>query len=663
MTRRFMTRMRLAAITLLVVPALAFAANGATASGRADSGPQARTPTDPASVSSAQQAGAGPVDIKDLLGTVRLAGAAWSPDGKQIVYTGNASGRFNVWLMHADGSGAHQLAQSDDAQFGPIWVKDGSGIIFEQDHGGNEMYDLYFVAASGGAPENLTNTAQTNETDPHFSPDGKLIAFQTKEKKEPSTNLAIMEWSTRKVRQLTHEQNPKLSWRMVAWSPDQRFLYADRGDLHEDSSIYQVNVDTGESVELTPHQGRVLNSASDISPDGKTLLIGSNEKGGFDNVALLDIASRKKTWITDTQWEASPGSFSPSGDRLTYSLNADGRTSIQFVDAKTLKPISTNIPEGLNFEVGDPSPFSSAGNFLFSHQDSTHAPNLYVLTGSGAAPQQITHVESASLRAAVLPQSQIVHYRSFDGKIISAFLSMPFNLKRDGTNPLIVLPHGGPTGQTVDSFSPRIIALVSRGYIVIAPNVRGSTGYGAEFERANYQDLGGGDLQDEVYAVKFMKETGYVDTKKIGITGGSYGGFMTLMAIGKAPNVWAAAVEEYGIIDWYTMLKHSDPYLQEYEKSLLGDPEKDRDKYEAASPIKYLRNERAPLLVLQGENDIRVPREEAAQVVDILKKEGRTVDVVYYPQEGHGFIKREDQIDEITRMIDWFDKYLKAPAA
>jgi dipeptidyl aminopeptidase/acylaminoacyl peptidase len=673
-----MTRMRLAAITLLVVPTLAFAANGRAASspgasgpgasgpgasGRADSGPQARTPTDPASVGSAQQAGAGPVDIKDLLGTVRLAGAAWSPDGKQIVYTGNASGRFNVWLMHADGSGAHQLVQSDDAQFGPIWVKDGSGIIFEQDQGGNEMYDLYFVAASGGAPENLTNSAQTNETNPHFSPDGKLIAFQTKEKKEPSTNLAIMEWSTRKVRQLTHEQNPKLGWRMVAWSPDQRFLYADRGDLHEDSSVYQVNVETGESVELTPHQGRVLISASDISPDGKTLLIGSNEKGGFDNVALLDIASRKKTWITDTQWEASPGSFSPGGDRLTYSLNADGRTSIQFVDAKTLKPVSTNIPEGLNFEVGDPSPFSSTGNFLFSHQDSTHAPNLYVLAGNGAAPEQITHVESASLRTAVLPQSQIVHYRSFDGKIISAFLSMPFNLKRDGTNPLIVLPHGGPTGQTVDSFSPRIIALVSRGYIVVAPNVRGSTGYGADFERANYQDLGGGDLQDEVYAVKFMKETGYVDTKKIGITGGSYGGFMTLMAIGKAPDVWAAAVEEYGIIDWYTMLKHSDPYLQEYEKSLLGDPEKDRDKYEAASPIKYLHNERAPLLVLQGENDIRVPREEAAQVVEILKKDGRTVDVVYYPQEGHGFIKREDQIDEITRMIDWFDKYLKAPAA
>jgi dipeptidyl aminopeptidase/acylaminoacyl peptidase len=638
-----------AAVVLLSVCSPAFA-----------SGPQSRASTDPATVVSAQQSGASPVDIKDLLNTVRLGGAAWSPDGRQIVYGSNASGRINLWLMNADGSGSHQLTRSDDAQSGEIWAKDGSRIVYQQDRGGDEIYDLYFVAASGAEPQNLTNTGQTSETGPQFSLDGKWIAFQTREKQAPYTNLALMDWSTHKIRQLTHEQDPKKrSWHLVAWSPDGRFLFADRGDLNEDSSVYRVNVQSGEAVELTPHQGKVLIEASSISPDGKTLLITSNEKGGSRNVALFDIDSRKKTWITDTQWEASSGSFSPNGDRFTYSLNADGRTSIQFVDTKTLNQYPKSLPEGLNLEQANPSPFSSNGEFLFVHQDSTHAPNLYVLAVGSASPQQITHGESASLRSAVLPQSQIVHYRSFDGKLISAFLSVPFNLRRDGTNPLIVLPHGGPAGQTVDSFSPRTIALVSRGYIVIAPNVRGSSGYGADFQKANFQDLGGGDLQDEVYAVKFMEATGYIDTKKVGITGGSYGGFMTLMAIGKAPTIWAAAVEEYGIIDWYTMLQHSSPALQEYEKSLLGDPVKDREKYEAASPIKYLRDERAPLLVLQGENDIRVPREEAAQVVDILKKQGRTVDVVYYPQEGHGFLKREDQIDEIIRMVDWFDKYLK----
>jgi dipeptidyl aminopeptidase/acylaminoacyl peptidase len=621
-------------------------------------GPNSRTPAAPKSVTAPQGTAGNPVDIPDLLSTVRLGEAAWSPDGRQILYSGNASGRINLWIMNSDGTGAHQLLHSDDGQSGGIWSKDAQSVVYQQDRGGDEIYDLYTVPAAGGTPQALTQTDQISETNPHFSPDGKWLAFQHKEKQGSSVNLAVMDWSTHQVRLLTHEKDPKRSWDIVTWSPDGKTLYANRGDLHEDTSAWSVDVASGDARELTPHKGNVLIGASSLSPDGKTLLIGSNEKDGYGNVALLDLATLQKKWITDTQWDAQPGSFSAAGDLFTWSLNADGRTSIHFTDAKTYKEVPRAIPEGLNYENGNPTPFAPDGRLLFVHQDSTHAPNFYVLGISGS-PIQITHVESPGLRKAVLPPTQLVHYTSFDGKVISAFLAMPFNLKRDGSNPLIVLPHGGPTGQVVDSFSPRIIALVSRGYTVIAPNVRGSTGYGVAFEKANYQDLGGGDLQDEIYGVKFMEATGYIDPKKVGIAGGSYGGFMTLMAIGKAPDIWAAAVEEYGIIDWYTMLQHSDPLLQEYEKSLLGDPVKDRAKYEAASPIQFLRKERAPLLVMQGENDIRVPREEAAQVVDILKKEGRTVDAVYYPQEGHGFMKREDQIDEITRMVAWFDKYLK----
>jgi dipeptidyl aminopeptidase/acylaminoacyl peptidase len=218
---------------------------------------------------------------------------------------------------------------------------------------------------------------------------------------------------------------------------------------------------------------------------------------------------------------------------------------------------------------------------------------------------------------------------------------VPFNLKRDGSNPALVLPHGGPTWQMSDYWNPQATALVSRGYICIAPNPRGSTGYGIAFQKANYQDLGGGDLQDEVYAAKFLEATGYVNAKKIGITGGSYGGYMTLIALTKTPDIWAAGVEEYGIINWMTMLQHSDPLLQEYEKSLLVDQVK------------------APLLVLQGDNDPRVPKEEAQQVVQLLQRDGKTVAAHYYPNEGHGFEKRENQIDSIRRTIEWFDKYVK----
>jgi dipeptidyl aminopeptidase/acylaminoacyl peptidase len=378
------------------------------------------------------------------------------------------------------------------------------------------------------------------------------------------------------------------------------------------------------------------------------------------NIALLDIANRKVTWVTDLKWEAFAGNFSPDGKNYTYTVNEDGLTDAYLADRSTNRAEKVDLPHGLNYFSGDPNEFApQSDRVIVSHEASNQPGDLWVYNLASRHADQLTFSAIASLRATPLPPSQIVHYKSFDGKIISALLWVPFNLKRDASNPALVLPHGGPTGQTVDYWNTDVAALTSRGYICIAPNPRGSTGYGLDFQKANFQDLGGGDLKDEVAAVDFLKATGYVDPKKIGITGGSYGGFMTLMAIGKTPDIWAAAVEEYGIISWFTMLKSSDPSLNEYVKGLLGNPDANRKVYEEASPITYIRNEKAPLLVLQGDNDPRVPKEEAQQVVDILKKEGRLVDAHYYPNEGHGFVKRENQIDSIRRTIDWFDEYLK----
>jgi dipeptidyl aminopeptidase/acylaminoacyl peptidase len=398
-----------------------------------------------------------------------------------------------------------------------------------------------------------------------------------------------------------------------------------------------------------------------MSPDSRKLLITSNQKNGANNVALLDSVSKKLTWVTDTKWDAGSGNFSPDGKNFTYLINEDGRTDMYLSETASLRSEKIDFPPGLNYFSGNPTPFSGDGrHLLVSHESSTRPGDIWVYDLTERKPTQLTYSAIASLEAIPMPSAQIVHYKTFDGKVISALLWMPFNLKRDGTHAAIVLPHGGPTGQMVDYWNPEVAALVSRGYICIAPNVRGSSGYGIEFQKANYQDLGGGDLQDEVYATKFLVSTGYVNPKKIGITGGSYGGYMTLMAVGKTPDVWAAGVEEFGIINWFTMLQHEDALLQEYEKSLLGDPVKDRKIYQADSPITYLHQAKAPLLVLQGENDPRVPKEEAQQVVDSLKKDGKTVDVHYYPNEGHGFEKRENRIDAIRRMVAWFDKYLKA---
>ena len=622
------------------------------------SGPADRVATDPAKVVSTAHAGAAPVQIADLLQTTRISDATLSPDGARIAYVGNASGRLNLWLMYADGTGAHQLLQSDDRQADLIFTHDGQAIVYTQDKGGDELYDLYSVAASGGEPRNLTRTDQTSETSPLFSPNGAQLALLSKEKVAPSTNVAVMDWPSGAPRLLTHEADPKASWSTVCWSPDGAYLYAVRSVGTDDSDVYRIQAHTRAAEKLTAHEGKELIEATDISPDGKTLLLTSNRKAGYENVALLDLASRQWTWVTDTQWQANSGEFAPDGKSFTYTLNADGRITLEFVDRATLKTSDRGIPAGLNTLAASPKSFFPDGSCVVLHQDSTHPADLYTLH-AGNSLKQITHNETPSLAAASLPASQLVTYKSFDGRLISAFVWVPFNLKRDGSAAAVVMPHGGPTGQTVDSFNSRAVILASRGFVVIAPNVRGSTGYGMEFQKANFKDLGGGDLKDEIAGVDFLKATGWIDPKKVGIWGGSYGGFMTLMAIGKAPGVWAAAVDEYGILNWYTMLQHEDPRLQEYEKTLLGDPEKDRAAYEESSPLKYIRAEKAPLLVLQGERDIRVPKEEAEQVVSILKGEGRTVDAIYYPEEGHGFIKREHQLDELTRSAAWLELYLQ----
>ena len=620
-------------------------------------GPE-RPLTDPKSVVS-QQKPMTAVPVADLFFSKGLGDAAWSPDGKSVVMSSNISGRYNLWRLSAAGGEPVQLTHSDDRQSGITISPDGKWVVFQSDHGGDEMYDLYAVPLAGGETADLTNTPRISETGARFSPDGRSLAFEVKPKESPITNIAVMDMATRQVRVLTHEATTTNGWRVAAWTPDGKALIANRGDIGQTTgSVWRIGVADGAAKALTPRDGKALVLASAISPDGRLVSLSSNAKTGQTQAGLLEIATGKTTWLAPSPWEQTAGDFSPDGKTVLFQTNDDGRVDLKAYDLASRRVSRVAIAQGFNEESGANGPgFARDGRLLVQHEGGNTPADLWIVDHGQA--RRLTHLSVASLDPARLPTSRIVHYRSDDGTVISAVLIMPYGLKRDGSNPGIVLPHGGPTGQTQDRFSRTAVALASRGYVVIEPNPRGSTGYGMAFQNANHADLGGGDLKDEVAGAKFLVATGYVNPKKIGITGGSYGGFMTLMAIGKAPDVWAAAVSLYGIINWYEMLKHEDAALQAYERTLIGDPVKDKAVYDATSPMTYIRHAKAPLLVLQGENDIRVPRGQAAEVVETLKAAGATVDVHYYPEEGHGFVKRENQIDSVQRTVDWFDKYLK----
>lgn len=620
-----------------------------------------RPVTDPASLQSPVNPKARAVPVADIGASRTLGSAAWSIDGKQIFVATNLTGRTNIWRTDTAGSWPVQLTQSDDAQTGLTPSADGQYLYFQQDVGGNEYSDIYRVSVDGGAVENLTNTPDRRESGMLPGPVGGLVALSTKLKSQGQTNVAVMDASGT-VRVLTREADPQYGWTPIAWIDGGKALIANRDRVDSKvGEVWRIDVTSGTATRLIAKADTVYDAA-DATADGKWIAVNTDVGTGQIHAGLYDVAAKRWTWLKPTPWEQTASLFTRDGKTLIFATNADTRSTLYAYDVATGAERALPIPPGVNYPVGR-EPRSPDGRMVMINHSGADSPaNLYLYDFATGASRPATQLAIASLQPDVLPKSTVVTYKSFDGTLVSAIVTMPANLKRDGGNPAIVLPHGGPTGQALDGYSRYATAFASRGYVVIQPNFRGSTGYGKAFQDGNYKDLGGGDLKDTITAKDFLVKTGYVDTRRVGIFGGSYGGFMTLMAIGRAPDAFAAAVQWFGIINWRTMYRDQDEELKAYQRGLLGTPESDPKVYDAASPLTYIRAAKAPLLTIQGENDIRVPRGQAQEVHDILKAKGNVVETIFYPAEGHGFQKRENQLDSLTRTVAWFDRYLK-PAA
>jgi dipeptidyl aminopeptidase/acylaminoacyl peptidase len=653
MARAGASRMSLAAAAALLLgaPALAQVAS-----------PE-RPVSNPADLESPANPEAAPVPVEDLSYSRTLGSNAWSHDGSEIFLVTNLTGRNNIWKIPATGGWPVQLTRSEERQAGLVPSPDGRLLYFVQDVGGDEQFDIYAVPANGGAVRNLTNTPELREDSLSVAPSGTTGVVATKLRSEGQVNLALIDLATGTTTPLVTEPDPAFRWEPVTWIEGGAALIAVRSNANDTlAEVWRVEVPSGART-LLLGKAATIYTASDATPDGRLVAVSTNEGTGQLRAGIYDTRAKAWRWLAPTPWEQSAGSFSPDGRTLTMTRNQDGRTSASLVDLATLAETPVPLPPGVNVFAGAASPFSPDGSrVLVVHAGADTPSDLQVVDLASGKAETVTAMGLASLKPANLPKSRIVTYKSFDGTLVSAIVTMPFNLARDGTNPAVLLPHGGPTGQSTDGFSRTATALASRGYIVMQPNFRGSTGYGQPFQTANYQDLGGGDLRDVIAGKRFLVESGYVDPRKVGITGGSYGGYMTLMALAKTPDEFAAGAQLFGIINWFSMYETSDALLKQYLISLLGEPDKDRKVYEATSPITFIRDIKAPLLSLQGDRDIRVPRGQAEEVAAILAEIGTPNETVFYADEGHGFAKRENQIDSLARVIAWFDRHLKAAA-
>jgi len=482
-----------------------------------------------------------------------------------------------------------------------------------------------------------------------------------KPKTSSSYEIDVFDTLMRETKHLTTNTPPDKLNTTPVWSKDGKYIaYTQEEAKGTNSHIYVVEVASGTNTLLTPHEGESLYSANDFSPDGTSLLITSDAGNGYQNAGVLKIATKKIHWLTQEKWQVSGRNFSPDGKSAVLVVDVDGDTDIYRYDLVSGRHTSMPLSKGVNYPGGAESAFSHDGTKLLYYHNGPNAPNdawvYHMATGKST---QVTHSLMAGIPATHFVEPFLVHYPSRDGKwTISALLYIPRNMQRNGQNAAIVYIHGGPASQSVNSFNRFIQHIVNQGYMVIAPNYRGSTGYGKEFQQANLFDMGGGDLQDVLTSTDFLMATGYPDKKKLVVMGGSYGGYLSMMAVTKAPELWAAGVPIVPFVNWFTEIQNEDPILQQSDRATMGDPEKKPDFFRERSPFFFVDKIKAPLLLLAGAHDPRCPPEETTQVIDAVKKQGGVAEAKIYENEGHGFSKVENQIDAYQRVTNFLKAHV-----
>ena len=602
--------------------------------------------------------------IEKLYMTRQVGSTAWSPDGKQVVFVSNISGRSNLWTIPSTGGWPVQLTISDQRQTAPAWSPDGKWIAYMSDYDGDEQWDIFLVSPMNGDVVNLTLSRETAEESPAWSPDGTKLAYSTKPKVAPNSEIDVIDVLTRKTVHITKGTPKELSNGDPRWSHDGKWLAFTQSRADgKDSNVFLAEVATGKLTNLTQHEGEHNYHLSEFSPDGTKLLITSDAANDYENVGLLDTATKQIDWLTRDKWEIAGHGFSPDGKQVVWTANVDGTEGIYFYDLATKHANLLPIKPGVNSPGGSESAFTRDGaKFLYYHNGADSPNDVWVYDVKSGQSTQLTNSLVAGLRTADMVEPTLVHYPSKDGKhTISAWAYVPNSILRNARYPAIVYIHGGPTSQSMNGFNRIIQYMLNQGYVVIAPNYRGSTGFGKDFIEANRMDAGGGELQDVVDAAEFITKSGFVDPKKLIVMGGSYGGYLSMMAVTKFPDLWAAGVPIVPFVNWFTEFENEDPQLQEYDRKFMGDPVKNKDLWQDRSPIFFIDRIKAPLLLLAGGNDPRCPKSEAQQVADEVKKRGGVAQLKIYENEGHGFARVENQIDAYKRVSDFLKSHVPSP--
>lgn len=557
---------------------------------------------------------------------------AWSPDGREIAFVSNMSGQYNLWKVAAAGGWPEQLTDFHDESIHALaWH--GDRLVFTADRDGDEYKQVYIM--EGGWPRKLTDrpTVRLDMNSNAISPDGRRVAYSCTARNPAANDVCTMDLATGEETWLTSVDG---NYFAGAWSPDGRRL---AGGIHRtNSEADAIVIDGGRIENLSKCPPGELCVPGPWSPDGKSLYVLTNVGRDFTGIARYDGA--KMTWVERPEWDVMTLELSPDGRFLAYVVNEDAVHRLRVKDLATGDHVPLpEIPEGTVVDpyCGDVS-FSPDGKrlafFLNSHR---HPKDLYVIE---LAARKLSRVTFGYIGG--IPGSDFVVPEKvrFGDRKIPGWLYKP---RGGGKHPAILHIHGGPEWQIAAMYIGLTQFLVSRGFVVLTPNIRGSTGYGKTYQRSIYRDWGGGDLDDIRAASEYLRSLPEVDPARMAVYGGSYGGFASLSAATRLPEFWRAAVDVFGPSNLLTFANSVPPSWRPFVDAAIGNPDKDRDFLLKRSPITYIDDLRCPLLVLQGKHDPRVVPAESEQVVERVRARGGKVEYHLFEDEGHGFSRRKNE--------------------
>lgn len=607
--------------------------------------------------------------VEDFFTTVAYGGASFSRDGQRLLLSANPTGVYNAYVIPAAGGAPQALTSSTtDAVHAVSYFRTDDRVLYTKDHGGNELNHLY-VRELDGRTRDLTPGDRLKAAFAGWSRAGDRF-YVTSNERDPKAFDVYEYASDGYARTLLYRNDG--AFLPAAVSPDGRYVALAKAIGASDADVYLYDRRTGRTENLTPHTGAVANGAADFDADGSGLYLTTDAGGEFARLDRLDLATRQHTTVLAPKWDVMFANVSHDGKYLAVGVNADARTDLQLYALPSMRRVPTPVVPGDAGASVTGAVFSDDGRRLAFYASSSRAPNdLYVAEvggagdGAGAAPRRLTHSLNPRIDAADLVDARVARFRSYDGLKVPGVLYVPHGAAPDARVPAVVMVHGGPGGQARVGWNPLAQYLVNHGYALYDVNNRGSSGYGKTFFAMDVRRHGEADLGDVVAAKGLLEGMGVVDTARTAVVGGSYGGYMVLAALTLRPTAFAAGVDLFGPSNWVRTLESIPAWWGAQRDALfakMGDPAADGERLRRVSPVFHADRIQRPLLVLQGANDPRVLQRESDEIVAGARKNGVPVEYLVFPDEGHGFVKRDNQLRGYQAVLDFLDRYVKGGA-